>query len=505
VKAEETYRWLADQSKEIAHLDSMRKLLTWDERTHMPLKGNAHRASQLGVLAGLLHERRTNPRIGELLDTVEGSNLTRDPLSVEAVNVREWRRSYDRLAKIPTRLAVELARAGAEGKHAWQMARPRNDWESFEPYLERIVGLKREQAEALSPGGGTQLYDALLEDYEPGETTESLKPVFTRLRDRLVELLHRIDHSRTRPDTSILHGRFPVHAQKAFALDVIKRLGYDLAAGRMDVTSHPFTMDIGPGDVRITTRYEAQSFNVAFFGAVHEAGHGLYAQGLPSEHWGSPMGQSVSLGIHESQSRMWENMVARSLSFWKHFYPIARRYFPPLTNVSIEEFHFALNGVRRSLIRTEADEVTYNLHIMVRFELELALMGRDIEVRDLPGAWNEKMRAYLDIEPPDHASGAMQDIHWSEGAVGYFPTYTLGNLYAAQFMASARKDLGDDLDAQFERGEFAPLLSWLRHEIHGQGKRYRPRDLLKEVTGEDLSPTYLLGYFDQKFGALYNL
>jgi len=504
MKPEEAYEWLANHGKEIAHLDSMRKLLNWDQRTHIPPKGNAHRASQLGMLARLLHERRTDPRMGELLNTVETSSLVRDPLTVEAVNVREWRRSYDRLTRIPTRLAVELAQAAAEGKNAWEMARPRNDWDSFEPYLERIVGLKREQADALSPGNGREPYDALLEDYEPGETTESLKPVLAGLRDRLVELLHRIDLSPIRPGTSVLHGRFPADAQKAFALDVVKRLGYDLDAGRMDVTSHPFTTDIGPGDVRITTRYDEQSFNVAFFGAIHEAGHGLYAQGLPSEHWGSPMGQSVSLGIHESQSRLWENMVGRSLSFWKHMYPVARRYFQPLADVSLDDFHFAVNEVRRSLIRTEADEVTYNLHIMVRFELEVALLGRDIEVRDLPCAWNEKMRSYLDLDPPDHASGVMQDIHWSEGAVGYFPTYTLGNLYAAQFLASARKDLGD-LDAQFERGEFTPLLAWLRHKIHSQGKRYRARDLLKEVTGEQLSPTYLIGYFDRRFGALYGL
>jgi carboxypeptidase Taq len=272
----------------------------------------------------------------------------------------------------------------------------------------------------------------------------------------------------------------------------------------MDATAHPFTVGIGPGDVRITTRYDEGYFSMAFFGAVHETGHALYDQGLPVVHWGTPMSEAASLGIHESQSRLWENLVGRSRGFWSHFYPSARDCFPVLADVPLNAFHFAINQVSPSLIRTEADEVTYNLHIMVRFELELELIGGRMEARDLPEAWNEKMQAYLGLQPPDYASGVMQDIHWSEGAMGYFPTYTLGNLYAAQFFARARRDLGD-LEAAFSRGELAPLLQWLREKIHAQGKRYRPRELLKAVTGEDLNPGYLVSYLEDKFRELYGL
>jgi carboxypeptidase Taq len=503
MKPEDAYEWLLNHGRETAYLASTRSLLYWDQRTHIPPKGNAHRASQLDVLARLVHERRIDPRRGEMLAVVEGSSLVRDPLSVEAVNVREWRRAFDRATKVPPRLAAELEKAASEGETAWETARPLNDWKSFEPYLDRMVALKREQASALG-SGTTEPYDALLEDYEPGETAERLKPIFANLRDKLVDLLRRIGESSLRPDPSVLRRRFPVEAQDAFAREVVKRLGYDLGGGRMDATAHPFTVGIGPGDVRITTRYDEGYFSMAFFGAVHETGHALYDQGLPVVHWGTPMSEAASLGIHESQSRLWENLVGRSRGFWSHFYPSARDCFPVLADVPLNAFHFAINQVSPSLIRTEADEVTYNLHIMVRFELELELIGGRMEARDLPEAWNEKMQAYLGLQPPDYASGVMQDIHWSEGAMGYFPTYTLGNLYAAQFFARARRDLGD-LEAAFSRGELAPLLQWLREKIHAQGKRYRPRELLKAVTGEDLNPGYLVSYLEDKFRELYGL
>lgn len=500
MKSQEAYEWLVSRSREIAYLDSMGSLLGWDQRTNIPPRGHAHRAAQFASLAGLLHSMMTDPKIGEMLFVVEQSDLVRDRLSAEAVNVREWRRTFDRTTKIPQRLAVELARAAAEGETAWEAAKPRNDWNGFKPYLERLVALKREEASILAQG--PELYDALLDDYEPGEKTRSLEPIFQRLREALVELLDRIGDSARRPSSAAVHGHFPVQAQEAFARDVVARLGYDLEAGRIDATAHPFTVGIGPGDVRITTRYDENAFSMAFFGAIHEAGHAMYNQGLLSEHWGTPLGQSISLGIHESQSRTWENLVCRSLSFWEYYYPEARKYFPALEDISLDTFHFAINDVHRSLIRTESDEVTYNLHVLLRFELELALLRGDLEVNGLPDIWSRKMKAYLGIVPPDHARGVMQDIHWSGGAIGYFPTYTLGNLYAAQFFAQARKDLGD-LDALFSRGDFSPFLGWLRTRIHAQGSRYLPRDLARTITGEDLSAEYLIDYLNVKFGALY--
>lgn len=500
MKSQEAYEWLVDHSRKIAYLDSMQSLLGWDQRTHIPPKGHAHRAAQLASLAGLLHSMMTDPRMGEMLALIESSDLLQDGLSAEAVNAREWRRAFDRSTKIPRRLAVELARAAAEGETAWEAAKPRNDWEGFKPYLERIVALKREEAGILA--NGPELYDGLLDDFEPGEKARSLEPIFARLRQALVEILEKIAGSSRRPDLSALNGHFPLAAQEAFAREVIASLGYDFDSGRMDPSAHPFTVGIGPGDVRITTRYDEKNFTMALFGAVHEAGHALYDQGLPSEHWGTPLGRSISLGIHESQSRTWENLVCRSLGFWTYCYPKARKFFPALESVSLESFYFAINDVSRSLIRTEADEVTYNLHVLLRFELELSLIRGDLDVGGLADAWNEKMKIYLGVVPPDYASGVMQDIHWSGGAIGYFPTYTLGNLYAAQFFKTAKRNIGS-LEELFSRGDFEPFLSWLRTHIHAPGSRYRPRDLVRTVTGEDLSAEYMIDYLNRKFGALY--
>ena len=499
---QEAYDWLLNQHKETSYLESMRNLLGWDQRTQMPSKGHSHRASQLANMAKFIHARRTDPQIGEMLSAAEGTQLLADPRSVEAVNVREWRRAYDRAVKIPEKLAVELARVGAEAETVWQEARPKNDWTSFKSYLQRIVALKREEAESL--GYSNEPYDALLDDYEPGETARALEPLLAELRNGLVDLLGRIEGSSQKPNTTFLHQDFPPYDQEVFARKVVKRIGYDFEAGRLDPTAHPFSVDIGPGDVRITTRYDTGFLNTGVFGAIHEAGHAIYQQGLLAEHWGTPMGQAISLGIHESQSRLWENLVGRSLSFWKHFYPMAQKHFSALQDVTVEVFHLAINAVRPSLIRTEADEVTYNLHILLRFELELALLREDLEVESLPEAWNEKMKTYLGLTPPDFSSGVMQDIHWAIGAMGYFPTYTLGNLYAAQLFKTAAKELGN-LDERMSTGEFGPLLEWLRRKIHVQGSRYLPRDLIREATGEDLDPNHLIDYLETKYVALYGL
>jgi carboxypeptidase Taq len=499
---QDAYEWLRQHSLETSHFDSIGHLLGWDQRTQIPPKGHEHRHAQFAMLAKWLHQRETDPRIAEMLAVVEGSELVRDPLSVEAVNVREWRRDYDRATKIPQDLAVALAQASSEGETAWEQTRPDSDWKTFRPYLSRLVDLKRQEAEAL--GFQQEPYDALLDDYEPGETAAALAPLLGELRDALIRLLDAIKGSSRRPDPRLLHRPFLRPEQERFARRAAQKIGYDLNAGRLDPTAHPFSTGIGPGDVRITTRYDENCFSTAFFSVLHETGHALYDQGLPVEHWGTPMGEAVSLGIHESQSRMWENLVGRSLGFWRFFYPEAQKVFPALGGVGLEAFHFAVNEVKPDLIRTEADEVTYNLHILLRFELERALIKGDLQVAELPGAWNEKMQAFLGLTPPDHASGVMQDVHWSGGHLGYFPTYTLGNLYAAQFFAKATRDLGD-LSENFAGGNFAPLLQWLREKIHQQGKRYRPRELVRAVTGEDLNPEYLIKYLTKKFGELSDL
>jgi carboxypeptidase Taq len=413
MNAKKAFEWLLDKSRDIAYLQSMKALLIWDQHTFAPPKGLHHRADQIAAITRLIHSRITDPKRGDMLREVEGTDLVKDASSVEAVNVREWRRSFDRATKIPESLAGEISRASSEGETVWEIARPLNDWNSLRPHLERLVNLKREEASLL--GFGKEPYNALLDDFEPGETAANIELVFSKLREPLVELLKKIMCSSTRPDTSVVHRHFPRSGQQAFEKYALKQIGFDFKAGRVNTSAHPFSAFIGPGDVRITTRYDESSFTMAFFSSLHEAGHAFYELGLPQEHWGTPMGQAISHGIHESQSRIWEKLVGTSLGFWKYFYHETRRQFSALREVSLDVFHSAVNDVNPSLIRTEADEITYNLHVMLRFELELALIRQDLSVVDLPEAWNKKMKSYLGLTPPDYSSGVMQDIHWSGG------------------------------------------------------------------------------------------
>lgn len=497
---DEAYAELIRRVKAIALLNSCGSVLHWDHQTYMPAKGAAHRAEQLALLAGLSHEQFTAPEIGELLSKAEEGSARHAPGSAVAVNVREIRRAYDRAMRIPAALVEELARTAALAHDVWVEARRASDFERFRPWLVKLVALKREEAAAV--GGGVR-YDALLDEYEPGATVERLAPIFAELRTSLVDLVGRIAGSPKRPDLSILHRAYPVAAQEAFGRTVAAAIGFDFRAGRLDATVHPFCSGIGPGDTRLTTRYNVHDFGDAFFSILHEAGHGLYDQGLESEHFGTPMGEAVSLGIHESQSRLWENFVGRSRAFWEHWLPQARQAFPEaLTGVGLDAFVFAVNDVRPSLIRVDADEATYNLHILLRFELERALIDGELAVADLPAAWADGMERLLGIRPSDDAQGCLQDVHWSGGSFGYFPTYTLGNLYAAQFFAKARAELGD-LAQQFRRGEFLPLKAWLNRAIHREGQRYRAADLVAAVTGEPLNPGYLLRHLAEKFEALY--
>ena len=504
MNAPAAYDALVAQLREIALLSSMSSLLHWDEQTQMPTKGAAHRAEQASLVAKLVHERMTSPRVAELLDAAAGAAGQTAPDSDAAVNVRETRRTFDRARKLPASLVEELARTGVLAQSAWAEARKKNDYPAFRPWLEKIVALKRQEADCVGYASGNR-YDALLDEYEPGETADNVRKTFTALRGPLVELVRKIAGAPRQAPLEILQRHYPAKAQEAVAREAAAAVGFDFSAGRLDTSTHPFCTGIGPGDTRMTTRYDEAYFGDAFFGVLHETGHALYDQGLPAEHFGTPRGEAVSLGIHESQSRMWENLVGRSRAFWRHFMPKARAAFPQALNgVGDDDWLFAVNDVRPSLIRTEADEATYNLHVMLRFELEQSMLTGEVGAADVPAAWNEKMRDYLGITPPDDAQGCLQDIHWSGGAFGYFPTYTLGNLYAAQFFEQARKDVGD-LDAMFARGEFAPLLAWLRKNIHSHGKRYRARDLVKRVTGHELSAEPLMRHLRGKAQLLYGV
>jgi carboxypeptidase Taq len=348
-------------------------------------------------------------------------------------------------------------------------------------------------------------YDALLDEYEPGATTPEITQVFTELRKDLVPLVGAILASGRRPRHELLEREYPVERQQAFGQEAAAAIGFDFEAGRLDRTTHPFCSGIGPGDCRITTRYNPRHFNESFFGILHEAGHGIYEQGLDPEQFGTPGGSAASLGIHESQSRLWENQVGRSAAFWVHWFPRARQLFPEaLRDVRGEEFVFAVNEVRPSFIRVEADEATYNLHILLRFELEQALVSGDLKPADVPGAWREKFHHSFQLTPPDDAQGCLQDIHWSMGGIGYFPTYTLGNLYAAQFMEQARQDLGD-LEDDFGHGRYEPLKAWLNEKIHRRGQRDRANQLCRHVTGRPLTHQPLLRYLRAKYAPHYGI
>jgi carboxypeptidase Taq len=500
---DQAYQELLRRSKESSLLGSCAHLLGWDERTYMPRLGSAHRAEQIALLARMTHEMVTAHPIGELLQEVEGSELIRENDGPAAANFREIKRVHDRAVKIPKELVEEIARVSTRAQQIWQESREKDNFSAFRPWLDKIVALKQQEAQAV--GYREAAYDALLDEYEPGATTAELTGIFSALRKELVPLVQSIIATGKQPRRDILEREYATEQQESFSRAAAKAVGFDFEGGRLDITAHPFCSGIGPGDCRITTRYHPKHFNDAFFGTLHEAGHGIYDQGLDPEQYGTPLGSAVSLGIHESQSRLWENQVGRSRAFWEHFYPQARKLFSSaLADVSIDDFVFAINDVRPSFIRVEADEATYNLHIILRFEMEQALINGELKCADVPGAWNEKFEHFFDLKPPTDKLGCLQDIHWSMGGIGYFPTYTLGNLYAAQFMASAKRDLGD-LDMDFRNGEFGRLKEWLNEKIHRGGQRYRAGDLCRRVTGKPLSHQYFLTYLHDKYSRYYGI
>ncbi len=489
-------RELDARMKELAVVRSTAGVLGWDEQTHLPPAGTAWRAEQSAYLQRLAHDKSTDARFGELIEY----QVQHAPSgSAEAAEARELKRSFERAKKLPGALVEELARLEVLSQSAWVEARKKSAWLDFAPWLERMIELKRRVADCY--GYEKHPYDALIEDYEPGATLASLKPVFEALREPLAKLVQKAADSGRRPPQ--LAGPFPIDRQEAFGTLAAKTIGFDFNAGRLDVSVHPFCTGLSAGDTRITTRYRLDDLSDALFGVLHEVGHALYEQGLPkAAHPGSPLADSISLGIHESQSRMWENLVGRSAAFWQYFTPIAREHFSSLKDVKESDILFAVNEVSPGFIRVESDEVTYNLHILMRFELETQLLDGSLKISDVPAAWDARVKKYLGLTVPDAARGCLQDIHWSAGLVGYFPTYTLGNLYAAQFYEQARKDLGD-LDAMYARGEFAPLLGWLRDRIHQHGSRYTATDLVKRVTGRPLDPAPLLKHLNERVEAFY--
>jgi carboxypeptidase Taq len=497
------YEELIRRFKEYSLLGSCASVLVWDERTYMPHNGSALRGEQMAVLARLTHEMLTAPEVGRLLAEVESARPDQNQDGTAAANAREIRRLYERAVKLPKSLVEELARVTTRAQQVWQEARQNQDFASFQPYLDQIVRLKRQEADAI--GYQTNPYDALLDEFEPGATAAEITRIFAELRQELVPLVQAITTSPRRPRGDILEREYPIERQEIFGQAAAAAIGFDFRAGRLDKTTHPFCSGMGPGDCRITTRYNPRRFNDAFFGILHEAGHGLYEQNLDHDQFGTPAGAAVSLGIHESQSRLWENLVGRGRPFWEHFFPRARQVFvDALQDVTLDEFIFAINDVQPSFIRVEADEVTYNIHIILRFELEQALIQGDLSSADVPAAWNERFQKSFGLTPSNDALGCLQDVHWSSGGIGYFPTYTLGNMYAAQLMDQARADLGD-LDGDFRRGDFGRLKGWLGEKVHRHGQRYRAGELCQRITGKPLSHKPLLSYLRRKYAPLYGI
>ncbi len=491
--------------QELADIQAAIALLDWDQQTKMPPKGASARAYQLATLQGIAHERLTSPALRAVLEVVEREGDGPPPFTGDAAVglLRETRRAVERAVKLPTVFVKELAEASSRAFESWHRARSTSQFSLFREDLARIVDLKRREAAYI--GYTVTPYDALHDQYEPGQSTATTTAVLTRIRQPIVTLLRAIQQSGREPSRSILTQHFPTDQQWKFGLDVLRAMGFDFEAGRQDTSPHPFTTSFSPSDVRITTRVYDHELPVALFGTIHEGGHALYEQGFAPEFARTPLAASPSLGMHESQSRLWENIVGRSAPFWHYWYPRLTEAFPAqLGNVAEEDFLLAINHVRPSFIRVEADEVTYNLHIILRFELEVALIEGTLEVNNLPEVWNQKMVELLGIVPERDADGVLQDVHWSYGSFGYFPTYTLGTLYSAQIFAALRRTFPDFAD-RLVRGDLLFIREWLREQIHRHGATYQAEELVRRVTGEPLNPQYFLDYLQQKYALLYGL
>jgi carboxypeptidase Taq len=489
---------LRKSARELGALRSASGLLGWDQETFMPPKGGEARAESQAVLGALLHRGLTSDAHWRLVEEASSADLS----PREAAMVRELRRDAELARRIPGDLAEDMARTASLAQQAWAKARVANggkgEPEDFLPWLRKMIGLKRREAECLAIGEVP--YDALLDQFEPGARVSAVKPVLEKLRDGLVPLLEKaLARRASGPLPPAQSGDIPVGAQRAFNERLLRGMGFDLDAGRLDASAHPFTQGMAPGDVRLTTRYRADDWLNAVSSTLHEGGHGLYEQGLPEEDWGTPLCEAVSLAIHESQSRFWENRVGRSRAYWEHALPIAKEMLGgPVAGATVEGVLCRVNAVERSFIRVEADELTYNLHVLLRFQMEEALFSGALEVEGVESAWNAGMKSLLGVVPPDAARGFLQDVHWSCGLIGYFPTYTLGNLYAAQFAAAMERALGP-LDGFIRAGNFAPMLSWLRENIHRHGREFPAAELCKRATGEELDAGYFLSYLEQKY------
>lgn len=489
------YQKLVDLNKEISLLSSTASCLNWDQETYLPKKSIQHRADQISYLSGKIHSMTTGDDFKAKLEAAEQEAQNGEPTLTEAANLREWRHQLGLADKLPQELVEKSSQCTSLAQSTWADAREQNDFTIFAPHLTELVNLAKEKAELW--GYEDEPYDALLGCYERGAKTADVANIFDKFRPQIIETASAaVDKSLSNPARKLV-GPFPVVAQKQLNQEVAQSIGFDFEAGRIDTTTHPFCTTLGPQDIRLTTRYYEDHFTASLFGVMHETGHGLYEQGLPAADFGSPSGNAVSLGIHESQSLLWEAHVGRSRGFWNKWFSRAQELFPQLRDWTVDEFLHTINQAKYSLIRVDADEATYDLHILLRFQIERQILNGEISINDIPSVWNETFKEMFGIAPDSDTNGCLQDIHWSMGGLGYFPTYTLGNLNASQLFNAATKDTS--IREAFERADYAPLLSWMRTNIHAHGSTHLPQDLMKLATGETTNPDYHLAHLKRRY------
>lgn len=483
--------------KKYSYYETMAALLSWDQHTYMPVKSTENRAEVAAEITELALTLLLSEETGDLIESAEQETLEEQDRDFLTIVKREYRDKK----KVPQDLQVRMAKESTRAYEAWKQAKINNNFNEFEPMLKIITDLQREEAQCR--GYETEPYDALLDKFERDMKAAEVDDIIEKLKPRLLELVSELEKGK-KPRRLETGETFPIHKQQELNKEILKLMGFDFDAGNLSLSPHPFTASIAPQDVRVTTRYRENDPIYTIFPTIHEGGHALYELGVPPEKQVFIENLAASFGIHESQSRFWENMVGRSLEFWKFFFPTLTAIFPVFKNVNYETLWRSVNIVEPSLIRTSADELTYNFHIMLRFELERGMINGDIETSDLPGLWNEKMKSYLDIQPPNHSDGVLQDMHWAVGLYGYFPTYMLGNLYAAQLYNKMKQDIGD-IDASILSGRFEELLQWMRREVHVHGSLYGPREVLEKATGEKLNIDYFMQYAGEKFRRVYDL
>lgn len=493
-----TYQDYLDLMHRIADLRYASAVLQWDQETYLPEKGADRRGQQIATLSEMSHELFTQPKN---LDLLTGLENRRDLSDKERRNVQLTLQDYQDQTKFSPAFVRTLSEAVQKSFHSWMKARQENNFKFFEADLQDLIQLKKE--EAAMAGFKEHPYDALLDQHDKGSCVSLLDPIFQQLESPLKSLLDAIA-AQPQVNNDFLFQHFPDQDQWALGIQIIEELGYDLKAGRQDRSEHPFTTNFNNKDVRVTTRVDEHDLSNMLWSCIHEAGHALYEQGLPDDQYGLPLGEPVSYSIHESQSRLWENHVGRSRAFCNHYFPLMLQKFPEaLKNIDALDFYKAINKVTPSLIRTEADEITYHFHVMIRYEIEKELIGGKLQARHIPEAWNHFYKKYLGVDVPDDKRGCLQDVHWSHGSFGYFPTYSMGSFYAAQFFNQAKRSI-PDLDNQIQHGQFAPLLQWLRTAVHQHGRYYNSEELCKKITGEGLNIQYFMDQMQEKYKAIYN-